>query len=250
MITFEKVCKTYPNGTKGLIDVDLQVDEGEFVAIIGLSGSGKSTLIRCVNRMHNITSGKLIVNDVDVSNLKGNQIRAFRRGIGMVFQAFHLVTRTTVIKNVLTAFVPDLPTWRKLFGVFPTTCKRKALEALDQVDMLEKAYVRVDQLSGGQQQRVALARAIAQNPRVILADEPVAALDPVTSKQVMSDFLKINRENKITILMNTHDVDLALEYCDRVVAINQGRIVFDGPAKEVTPAKLAKIYEKEGQGAA
>lgn len=245
MITFKKVCKTYPNGTKGIIDVDLEIAEGEFVAIIGLSGSGKSTLIRCVNKMHDITSGQLIVGDVDVSTIKSDEVRKFRRRIGMIFQAFHLVTRISVIKNVLTAFVPDLPRWRKIFGIFPAECKMKALQALDQVDMLEKAYVRVDQLSGGQQQRVALARALAQGPQVILADEPVAALDPVTSKQVMADFLKINKENKITILLNTHDVDLALEYCERVVAINQGRIVFDGPAAAVTQDVLNSIYAKE-----
>lgn len=244
MITFSNVCKTYPNGTKGLVDVNLDIKEGEFVAIIGLSGSGKSTLIRCVNKMHDITSGQLIVNGVDVKQLKGAQVRRFRRGIGMIFQAFHLVTRVSVIKNVLTAFIPDLPLWRRIFGIYPANCKMLALEALDQVDMLEKAYIRVDQLSGGQQQRVALARALAQQPKVILADEPVAALDPVTAKQVMSDFKRINRDNKITILLNIHHVDLALEYCDRVVAINKGKIVFDGPADQINQELLDYIYRK------
>lgn len=245
MIEFKNVNKVYPNGTKGLIDVNLKVEQGEFVAIIGLSGSGKSTLIRCVNKMHEITSGELYVNEVDVKKLSGKEVRNFRKNIGMIFQSFNLVTRATVIKNVLTAFVPTLHGFRKFFGVFPRECKLKALESLDKVDMLEKAYVRVDQLSGGQQQRVALARALGQNPQIILADEPVAALDPVTSNQVMEDFRKINKENKITILINIHDVDLALKYCDRVIGINKGRIVYDGSSKDITEEILDKIYNKK-----
>ena len=157
--------------------------------------------------MHEITSGELIVNDVDVKKLSGSDIRKFRRKIGMIFQSFNLVTRTTVIKNVLTAFVPDLTGFRKFFGIFPKECKIKSLEALDKVDMLEKAYVRVDQLSGGQQQRVALARALGQSPQIILADEPVAALDPVTSNQVME--------------------------------------VYDGKSSDITKEILDKIYKKD-----
>ncbi|NEW66598.1 phosphonate ABC transporter ATP-binding protein [Carnobacteriaceae bacterium zg-84] len=245
MIEFKKVSKTYPNGTKGLIDVDVTIEQGEFIAIIGLSGSGKSTFIRCVNKMHDITSGELFVNEQNVQKITGRDVRKFRRNIGMVFQSFNLVTRTTVIKNVLTAFVPELSGFRKFFGIFPRECKIKSLEALDKVDMFEKAYVRVDQLSGGQQQRVALARALAQNPEIILADEPVAALDPVTSNQVMDDFRRINKENNITILLNIHDVDLALKYCDRVIGINKGHIVYDGSAKDVTKDILEKIYQKD-----
>lgn len=244
MIEFKKVSKTYPNGTKGLIDVDLQIEQGEFVAIIGLSGSGKSTLIRCVNKMHDITAGELFVDEINVKTLTQKDVRKFRRRIGMVFQSFNLITRTTVLKNVLTAFVPDLKGYRKFFGIFPKEYKLKALEALDKVDMLEKAFSRVDQLSGGQQQRVALARSLGQNPEIILADEPVAALDPITSNQVMQDFTRINEENNITILINIHDVELALKYCKRVVGINKGRIVYDGPASEVTQEILDKVYSK------
>lgn len=245
MIEFKKVSKTYPNGTKGLIDVDLKIEQGEFVAIIGLSGSGKSTLIRCVNRMHDITGGELYVDDINVNSLNQKEVRKFRRRIGMVFQSFNLVTRTTVLKNVLTAFVPELKGFRKFFGIFPKQYKLQALEALDKVDMLEKAFSRVDQLSGGQQQRVALARSLGQNPEIILADEPVAALDPITSNQVMEDFRKINEQNNITILINIHDVDLALKYCKRVVGINKGRVVYDGPASEVTQEILDKVYKKD-----
>ena len=244
MIIFDHVSKVYPNGVKGLDDVSLKIEQGEFVGIIGLSGAGKSTLIRSINRMHEIT-GKLIVDDVDVSTLKGKSLRKFRRKIGMIFQSFNLVTRTTVLKNVLTSFVPDLPFWRVLLGIFPKEAKMKALSALDSMGILDKAYTRVDQLSGGQQQRVALARTLAQNPTIILADEPVAALDPVTAKQVMDDFKRINKEMNITVLINIHHVDLALEYVDRIVGINAGRIVYDGKAKDVDQNVLDKIYEEK-----
>ena len=245
MIIFDHVSKVYPNGVKGLDDVSLKIEQGEFVGIIGLSGAGKSTLIRSINRMHEITDGKLTVDDVDVSSLKGKSLRKFRRKIGMIFQSFNLVTRTTVLKNVLTSFVPDLPFWRVLLGIFPKEAKLKALEALDSMGILEKAYTRVDQLSGGQQQRVALARTLAQSPTIILADEPVAALDPVTAKQVMDDFKRINKEMNITVLINIHHVDLALEYVDRIIGINAGRIVYDGKAKDVDQSVLDKIYEEK-----
>jgi phosphonate transport system ATP-binding protein len=160
----------------------------------------------------------------------------------MIFQSFNLVSRTTVIKNVLTANVPDMPFWRVLLGVFTKNNKIAALESLDKVGILDKAYIRADQLSGGQQQRVALARTLAQNPKIILADEPVAALDPVTAKQVMDDFKKINHEMNISILINIHHVELALNYADRIIGIRSGKIVYDGPANEVTEEALDKIY--------
>ena len=226
MIVFDHVSKVYPNGTVGLDDVNLTIQDGEFVAIIGRSGAGKSTLLRSVNRMHQITSGTLTVNGTDVSTLSGKSLRRFRRGIGMVFQSFNLVTRTTVIKNVLSACVPDMPFWRVL---------------------LDKAYIRADQLSGGQQQRVALARTLTQSPQIILADEPVAALDPVTAKQVMQDFVRINQELGISILLNIHHVELALEYADRIVGIRAGRIVYDGPSDKVNQSVLNAIYGDDGE---
>ena len=242
MIIFDHVSKVYPNGTVGLDDVNLTIQDGEFVAIIGRSGAGKSTLLRSVNRMHQITAGTLTVNGTDVSTLSGKSLRRFRRGIGMVFQSFNLVTRTTVIKNVLSACVPDMPFWRVLLGTFRKEDKIKALESLDKVGILDKAYMRADQLSGGQQQRVALARTLTQDPRIILADEPVAALDPVTAKQVMQDFVRINKEYKISILLNIHHVDLALKYCDRVIGIRAGEIVFDGPASTITQEQIDEVY--------
>ncbi|CUX29152.1 MULTISPECIES: phosphonate ABC transporter ATP-binding protein [Clostridia] len=250
MIEFNQVGKKYPNGFHALKDVNLKIEQGEFVAIIGLSGAGKSTLLRTINRMHDITEGTLTVDGTDVMQLKGKELRRFRRRIGMIFQSFNLVTRTLVINNVLMSKVPELPFLKALFGIYPKEDKLGALEALDKVGILDKAFVRADQLSGGQQQRVALARTLAQNPQIILADEPVASLDPVTAKQVMGDFLRINKEMNITILLNIHHVDLALQYASRVVGIRAGQIVYDGPSSEVTQDILDEIYEGKEEEAA
>ena len=250
MIIFDHVSKVYPNGTVGLDDVSLRIEDGEFVAIIGRSGAGKSTLLRAVNRMHQITSGSLTVNGTDVTGLSGKPLRKFRRGIGMVFQSFNLVTRTGVIKNVLSACVPDMPFWRVILGAFRREDKIRALESLDKVGILDKAYMRADQLSGGQQQRVALARTLTQNPHIILADEPVAALDPVTAKQVMEDFVHINQELGISILLNIHHVELALEYADRIIGIRAGKIIYDGPSKQVDQAVLDAIYGEDASSEA
>ena len=180
-----------------------------------------------------------------MSSLSGKSLRRFRRGIGMVFQSFNLVTRTSVIQNVLAACVPDMPFWRVLLGAFRKSDKIKALESLDKVGILDKAYMRADQLSGGQQQRVALARTLTQDPKIILADEPVAALDPVTAKQVMQDFVHINKDMGITILLNIHHVELALEYADRIIGIRAGKIVYDGPSANVDKDVLAAIYGED-----
>ena len=242
MIKFDNVSKVYPNGFKGLKNISLEIEQGEFVAIIGLSGAGKSTLIRTINRVHDVTEGTLTVDGVDVNSLKGKSLRKFRREIGMIFQSFNLISRTTVLNNVLTSNIPDLPFWRVLLGAYTKEQKVRALEALDKVGILDKAYTRCDQLSGGQQQRVALARTLAQAPKIILADEPVAALDPVTARQVMDDFKRINKEMNISVLINIHHVDLALEYCDRVIGVRAGEIVYDGPSSSVTQEVLDKIY--------
>lgn len=245
MIKFDNVNKIYPNGLHALKNINLDIEQGEFVAIIGLSGAGKSTLLRTINKMHDITDGSLNVNGQDVKTLKGKELRKFRRRLGMVFQSFNLVTRTTVIRNVLTSRVPDMPLWKSILGVYSKEDKIIALEALDKVGILDKAYVRADQLSGGQQQRVALARTLAQNPEIILADEPVAALDPITAGQVMDDFKKINQEMNISVLINIHHVDLALKYCDRVVGIKAGEIVYDGSSKDINGEILKQIYGRE-----
>ena len=245
MIKFDKVNKFYPNGLHALKNISLEINQGEFVAIIGLSGAGKSTLLRTINRMHDISEGSLTVNGQEVNDLKGKELRKFRRKVGMVFQSFNLVTRTTVINNVLTSRVPDMPLWKSIIGLYSKEDKVIALEALDKVGILDKSYVRADQLSGGQQQRVALARTLAQKPEIILADEPVAALDPITAKQVMDDFKKINKELNMSVLINIHHVDLALKYADRVIGIKAGEIVYDGPATKVDSEVLKQIYGRE-----
>ncbi|MBO7677469.1 MAG: phosphonate ABC transporter ATP-binding protein [Erysipelotrichaceae bacterium] len=245
MIKFEHVDKTYPNGTRGLIDVNLEIEQGEFVAIIGLSGAGKSTLIRTVNKMIDITGGKLTVNGIDVSSLKGKELRQFRRKIGMVFQSFNLVNKTSVINNVLSAKVADMSVFRTLFGLYSKEDKLQALESLDKVGILDKAFSRADMLSGGQMQRVALARTLTQDPEIILADEPVASLDPIMADVVMEDFCRINREMNITVIINIHHVDLALQYANRIVGINSGRIVYDGPTKDVNKDILRQIYGRD-----
>ncbi|MBQ1448310.1 MAG: phosphonate ABC transporter ATP-binding protein, partial [Erysipelotrichaceae bacterium] len=234
--------KVYNNGVKALDDVNLEIEQGEFVAIIGLSGAGKSTLIRTINKMIDITGGRVEVDGVDVSSLTGKALRKFRRNIGMVFQSFNLVSKTTVINNVLSARVADMSLFRTIFGLYSKEDKVTALEALQRVGILDKAYVRCDQLSGGQQQRVALARTLAQNPKIILADEPVAALDPIMADVVMNDFKRINKELNITILINIHHVDLALKFADRVIGIKAGKIVYDGPANKIDDAMLEQIY--------
>lgn len=242
MIKFADVSKTYPNGTKALVDVNLTIDQGEFIAIIGLSGAGKSTLLRTINRMHDITSGSLKVDGIEVSTLNGKALRSFRRKIGMVFQSFNLVPRMSVIKNVLTSRVPELSVFNSIIGRFPREDKLRALEALDKVEILDKAYIRADQLSGGQQQRVALARTLAQAPEIILADEPVASLDPITAKQVMDDFKRINQSLNMTVIINIHHVALALKYADRIIGIRAGEIVYDGPSTGVDKEALKHIY--------
>lgn len=243
MIEFKNVYKRYDNGVTALKDINLKIEQGEFVGIIGLSGAGKSTLIRTINKMHPISEGNLTVNGVEVATLKGDSLRKFRRQIGMIFQSFNLVTRAKVITNVLNALVPDIPFWRVLVGHYKKEEELKALEALDRVGILDKAYTRVDQLSGGQQQRVALARTLAQDPSIILADEPVAALDPVTANVVMKDFQRINQEFDITVLINIHHVELALEFCDRIIGIRDGEVVYDGPSSNVDPEILNLIYK-------
>lgn len=243
MISFKHVDKVYNNSNqKALDDINLDIKQGEFVAIIGLSGAGKSTLIRTINKMIETNNGQLVVNDQDVSKLKGKELRNFRKNIGMIFQSYNLVSRTSVLNNVLIAKVPQMPWYKSLLGLFSKEDKIKALEALDKVNILDKAYMRADQLSGGQQQRVALARTLCQDPEIILADEPVAALDPVSANQVMQDFKRINEEYNISVLINIHHVDLALKYAKRVIGIKEGKVVFDGDASSVDENVLKTIY--------
>ncbi len=194
--------------------------------------------------MHPITSGQLLVNGADVSKLKGKSLRQFRRNIGMVFQSFNLVKRTTVPKNVLTACVAEMPLWKSLLGLYSKEDVLSSLASLDRVGILDKAYSRADQLSSGQQ-RVALAPCLAQDPKIILADEPVASLDPVTAVAVMDDFVRINEATNITFIINIHHVDLALKYAKQVIGIRAGEVVYDGLSSEVTDNVLRSVYGRD-----
>jgi phosphonate transport system ATP-binding protein len=242
LIKFQHVTKTYPNGVEALKNVNLEIKDGEFVAIIGLSGAGKSTLLRLVNKMINLTSGEIIIDDTEVSSLTGKKLRMMRRNIGMIFQSFNLVKRTSVYNNVLAGRVAYHSTFKTIFGMFPKEDKIIALEAIETLGILDKAFIRADQLSGGQQQRVALARAVAQKPKIILADEPVASLDPITTVVVMNDFKRINETFGITVIANMHHVDLALKYATRIIGIKAGEIVYDGPSSGITDDMLVHIY--------
>jgi phosphonate transport system ATP-binding protein len=242
MIKIKNVSKVYPNGVVALKDVNLEISDGEFVAIIGLSGAGKSTLLRSINKMQSITSGSIFFDDIEISTITGKNLRRLRRSIGMIFQSFNLVKRMSVFNNVLAGRVAYHSTFKTIFGLFPKKDKILALNSLETMGILDKAFTRADQLSGGQQQRVALARALTQEPKLILADEPVASLDPITTVQVMDDFKRINKKFGITIIANMHHVDLALKYADRIIGIQAGKIVFDGPSSKINEKTLVKIY--------
>ncbi|EEL78907.1 Phosphonates import ATP-binding protein phnC [Bacillus cereus AH1271] len=232
----------YPNGTKGLNNINLNIQKGEFVVMVGLSGAGKSTLLRSVNRLHEITEGEIMIEGESITAAKGKGLRRMRRDIGMIFQSFNLVKRSTVLKNVLAGRVGYHSTLRTTLGLFPKEDLELAFQSLKRVNILEKAYTRADELSGGQQQRVSIARALAQEAKIILADEPVASLDPLTTKQVLDDLKKINEDFGITTIVNLHSIDLARQYATRIIGLHAGEIVFDGSVEEATDEKFAEIY--------
>jgi phosphonate transport system ATP-binding protein len=242
MIEFQNVTKIYPNGTVGLKNISVKINEGEFVVIVGLSGAGKSTFLRCINRLHDVSEGEIFINGKSITSAKGKELRQFRRNIGMIFQNFNLVTRSTVLRNVLSGRVGYHSTIRTLLGLFPKEDIELAMKALARVNIQEKAYSRADELSGGQQQRVSIARALAQEAKVILADEPVASLDPVTTVQVMDDLKRINKELGITTIVNLHHIDLTRQYAERILGFRSGELVFDGPIQAATDETFAEIY--------
>ena len=244
MITFENVDVVYPNGFKGLSGVDLQINKGEFVGIVGLSGAGKSTLIRAVNGLVPHTAGTLRVGEITVDPKNKSKLRRLRSDVGMIFQSFNLVTRVSVLNNVLLGRSSMTSTLRSMLGWYREDEKELAFECLERVGILEKAYHRASSLSGGQQQRVAIARVLAQQPEVILADEPVASLDPPTAHKVMRDLRRIQQEDGITCVVNMHHLDLARAYADRVIGMRGGEVVFDGPVAEATDEVIEKVYQR------
>lgn len=242
MIQFQNVSKVYPNGTIGLKHINLTIHPGEFVVIVGLSGAGKSTLLRSMNRLHEITDGQILIDGKSITAASGAELRRMRRDIGMIFQSFNLVKRVTVLRNVLSGRVGYHSTLRTLLGMFPKEDIELCMKALERVNIREKAYSRADELSGGQQQRVSIARALAQEAKIILADEPVASLDPLTTRQVMDDLKRINQDLGITTVVNLHFIDLAREYATRIIGLRAGEVVFDGPVAEATDEKFSEIY--------
>jgi len=242
MIQFEGVSVTYRGGVEALKNIDLKIEDGEFVVIVGLSGAGKSTLLRALNGLVSATAGSIKVDGVEVVGANAATLRSVRSKIGMIFQTFNLVNRTSVINNVLMGRLSSVPAWRSTLGLWPADDREQAMLALERVSIVDKAYVRASDLSGGQQQRVGIARALAQEPSVMLADEPVAALDPVTSRQVMGDLRRINRELGITTIVNLHFLDLAREYGRRLIGLRDGELVFDGDIADVDDNTFTEIY--------
>ncbi len=246
-IRFNDVCVTYPNGYTGLKNINLSIPAGEMVGIVGLSGAGKSTLVRSINGLVPITSGSITVgahqlNGRGAAQLRGKDLRELRSNVGMVFQSFNLAKRTSVINNVLMGRLYHSPAWRTLLGAWKNDDVELAMAALERVEIVPKAYEKASSLSGGQQQRVAIARTLAQRPKVILADEPVASLDPPTSHVVMRDLQRINAELGITVVVNLHFLDLARRYSDRLIGLRSGEVVFDGAGADADESVFENIY--------
>ena len=247
MLRVENLTKVFEDGTVALKDVSFTVEEGEFLAVIGLSGSGKSTLLRCINRLIEPTEGRIYWNGVDITAAKGRELRRIRRNIGMIFQQFNLVKRSNVMTNVLSGRLGYAHPWLSLVGIFSRQDRRQALAALDRVGLAEKADNRADQLSGGQQQRVAIARALMQEPELMLADEPVASLDPVLSHSILRYLEQLNQEDDITVICSLHFLDLVHRYATRVIGLKDGMVVFDGAPDELTPERFKEVYGEEAE---
>lgn len=247
-LRIEHLTKVYERGeVLALRDVSFSVKKGEFLILIGLSGSGKSTLLRCVNRLVEPTSGKVLLDGIDVTAASGTQLRRVRRRIGMVFQQFNLVKRSTVLTNILAGRLGYTARWRSLLGRFSKQDLDRARTSLERVGLLEKTYVRADQLSGGQQQRVGIARAIMQEPELLFADEPVSALDPATSNVILQYLEQMNREDGVTVICSLHFLSLARRYGTRIIALKDGEIVFEGLPEEIDKARFKEIYGEEAE---
>jgi phosphonate transport system ATP-binding protein len=249
MLEFLHVTRRYGDRT-AVADANLAVPAGQMVGIIGRSGAGKSTLLRMVNRLVDPTSGRLLFGDEDITLLHGRRLHAWRAQAAMIFQQFNLVPRLDVLTNVLAGRLNRVPTGRALLKLFTARERALAIRALDRLGIADLALNRADTLSGGQQQRVAIARALMQEPRILLADEPIASLDPMNARLVMDALRDINRHDGITVLTNLHTLDTARAYCDRIVGMAQGRIVFDGAPEELNEAAVQAIYGTADQAQA
>lgn len=255
MLEIRNLTKVYDDGTVALKNVSFTVPDGEFLIVIGLSGSGKSTLLRCINRLIDPTEGEILWDGVDLALLKGEDLRKARRRIGMIFQLFNLVNRSSVLTNVLAGRLGYTKSWHSLMNRFSTDDMEKAMYALERLGITDQAYKRADELSGGQQQRVGIARALMQEPEMILADEPVASLDPVLAHSILEHLEKLNQEEKITIICSLHYLDLVQRYSTSVIGLRDGEVVYQGTRAEIqamTDEEFKEIYGEEairvGQG--
>lgn len=247
LLELRNVSKSY-GATQALREVSLTVEEGQFVSVIGPSGAGKSTLLRCVNRLIDATGGTIILDGQDITKVRGRELRKVRTKTGMIFQNYNLVNRLSVVENVLHGRLGYKSTLTGAMGYYREAEKERAFALLEQMGLTEQAYKRCDELSGGQKQRVGIARALMQEPKLILCDEPIASLDPNSSRVIMDYLFDINRTMKITCILNLHQVEVAMKYSDRIIGLTGGGVVFDGPPKALDKATIHKIYESsEGQ---
>jgi phosphonate transport system ATP-binding protein len=250
MLEVRHLIKIYDDGTKALKDVSFTVPDGEFLVVIGLSGSGKSTMLRCINRLIDPTEGEIIWNGVDLAQLKGEELRKTRRKIGMIFQHFNLVKRSKVITNVLSGRLGYTSSWNSMMGRFSKEDNGKALDSLKRLGILDQAHKRADELSGGQQQRVGVARALMQEPEMILADEPVASLDPVLAHSIMQYLEMLNKEDGMTIICSLHYLDLVQRYATKVIGLKEGKLVYQGNKEDITAMtdeEFKDIYGEEAE---
>ena len=247
MLRVENLTKVYDDGTVALREVTFEVPDGQFLAVVGLSGSGKSTLLRCINRLIEPTEGDIWWNDIHLSHVTGEELRRARRKIGMIFQQFNLVERSSVMTNVMAGRLGYVNPITSVFNRFSKDDKERAYLSMERVGIREKANNRADELSGGQQQRVGIARALMQEPDLVLADEPVASLDPVLAHSIMRHLQRINREDRISVLCSLHFLDLVQEYGDHVIALNEGRLVFEGAPSEIDDARFKDIYGQDAE---
>ncbi|MFP4374260.1 MAG: phosphonate ABC transporter ATP-binding protein [Spirochaetaceae bacterium] len=250
MLRVKNLTKVYDDGTEALTDVSFDVEDGEFLVVIGLSGSGKSTLLRCINRLIDPTAGQILWDDLDVTAAEGGRLRRVRSQIGMIFQHFNLVKRSNVMTNVLSGRLGYVGTWQSALYRFPESDKEKAQAALRRVGLEPQARKRASELSGGQQQRVGIARALMQEPRMILADEPVASLDPVLAHTILGYLERLNVDDGMTIICSLHYLDLVQRYATRVIGLKDGRVVYEGTREEIrrmTDEQFKEIYGQEAE---
>jgi phosphonate transport system ATP-binding protein len=247
MLEIKNLTKIYEGDVKALDNVSFKVEKGEFLAIIGLSGSGKSTLLRCINRLVEPTDGQILLDGIDITAASQDEMLKIRRKIGMVFQHFNLVTRSKVITNILAGRLGYVNPAMSIFNRFPKSDMEMAMRQLERVGIANQANKRADELSGGQQQRVGIARAMMQEPEMILADEPVASLDPVLAHSIMQYLETINQEDGVMVLCSLHFLDLVHRYADRAIALNEGVLVFDGAPEKIDDQKFKEIYGQEAE---